>query len=79
MKDCPFAQQISIFTTNKSEHEDLMTAALGIYSRININRQCQRGPDHLPFTASKNSGMGVLSIEGALLEFSRPVIIEGDI
>ena len=78
MKDSPFAQQASIFTTNKSAHKELLTAAENIYSRININAQCQRGPDHLPFTASKDSGMGVLSIKDALLEFSRPVIIQGE-
>jgi acyl-CoA reductase-like NAD-dependent aldehyde dehydrogenase len=76
MKDSPFAQQASIFTTNKAEHADLINAAASIYSRINLNKQCQRGPDNLPFTGTRDSGMGVLSIEGALLEFSRPVIIE---
>lgn len=75
MKHCEFAQQASIFTTNKADHHDLLQAASSIYSRININKQCQRGPDHLPFSASRNSGMGVLSITDALHEFSRPTVI----
>ena len=78
MKNCPFAQQVSFFTSNKSEHQDLISASANIYSRINLNQSCQRGPDNLPFTGTRDSGMGVLSIEGALAEFSRPVIFWGE-
>jgi glyceraldehyde-3-phosphate dehydrogenase (NADP+) len=78
MKHSNFAQQVSIFTTNKAGHEELVNAAKNIYSRINFNTQCQRSPDDLPFTGSRDSGMGVLSIKDALLEFSRPVVVQGE-
>ena len=38
--------------------------------RINLNAQCQRGPDTLPFTGRKDSAEGTLSISGALRCFS---------
>jgi glyceraldehyde-3-phosphate dehydrogenase (NADP+) len=78
MKNCPFAQQISLFTSNKVEHQNLISAAGNIYSRVNFNQQCQRGPDNLPFTGTRDSGMGVLSIDSALAEFSRPVVFWGE-
>ena len=39
-------------------------------SRININCQCQRGPDTLPFTGRKDSAESTLSISDALRCFS---------
>jgi glyceraldehyde-3-phosphate dehydrogenase (NADP+) len=38
--------------------------------RININTQCQRGPDVYPFTGRKNSAEGTLSVFDALRSFS---------
>lgn len=38
--------------------------------RINLNTQCQRGPDTLPFTGRKDSAEGTLSIHDALRCFS---------
>ena len=39
-------------------------------SRININSQCQLGPDTLPFTGRKDSAEATLSISDALRCFS---------
>lgn len=39
-------------------------------SRINVNSQCQRGPDTLPFTGRKDSAEATLSISDALRCFS---------
>ena len=39
-------------------------------SRVNINAQCQRGPDTFPFTGRKDSAEGTLSVEDALRAFS---------
>jgi glyceraldehyde-3-phosphate dehydrogenase (NADP+) len=38
--------------------------------RLNINSQCQRGPDPFPFTGKKDSAEGTLSISDALRVFS---------
>jgi glyceraldehyde-3-phosphate dehydrogenase (NADP+) len=38
--------------------------------RINLNSQCQRGPDIFPFTGRKNSAEGTLSVTDALRSFS---------
>jgi glyceraldehyde-3-phosphate dehydrogenase (NADP+) len=39
-------------------------------SRVNINAQCQRGPDSFPFTGRKDSAYGTLSVFDALRVFS---------
>jgi len=39
-------------------------------SRVNINAQCQRGPDVFPFTGRKDSAEGTLSVHDALRSFS---------
>jgi glyceraldehyde-3-phosphate dehydrogenase (NADP+) len=39
-------------------------------SRVNINSQCQRGPDIFPFTGRKDSAEGTLSVVDALRSFS---------
>jgi len=38
--------------------------------RVNINSQCQRGPDVFPFTGRKDSAEGTLSVSDALRVFS---------
>jgi len=37
---------------------------------VNINCQCQRGPDVFPFTGRKDSAEGTLSVVDALRSFS---------
>jgi len=43
---------------------------VNLVSRVNINAQCQRGPDTFPFTGRKDSAEGTLSVEDALRSFS---------
>ncbi|MCL4839822.1 MAG: NADP-dependent glyceraldehyde-3-phosphate dehydrogenase, partial [Thermoanaerobaculia bacterium] len=38
--------------------------------RVNLNCQCQRGPDVFPFTGRKDSAEGTLSVSDALRVFS---------
>ncbi|MBP9880019.1 MAG: NADP-dependent glyceraldehyde-3-phosphate dehydrogenase, partial [Chitinophagales bacterium] len=38
--------------------------------RVNINSQCQRGPDKYPFNGRKDSAEGTLSVQDALRVFS---------
>ena len=42
--------------------------------RVNINSQCQRGPDTFPFTGRKNSAEGTLSMSDALRVFSIRIV-----
>jgi glyceraldehyde-3-phosphate dehydrogenase (NADP+) len=43
--------------------------------RINLNTQCQRGPDSFPFNGRKDSAEGTLSVADALRVFSIRTIV----
>jgi len=71
-----YGQQVSIFTKGDSETaSSLVDAFSSIYGKININSQCGRSPDNVPFTARRSSGLGVMSIQDALREFSIPTVV----
>jgi acyl-CoA reductase-like NAD-dependent aldehyde dehydrogenase len=63
-------QQVSLFSQNKSELASLIDPLVNQVSRVNINCQCQRGPDSFPFTGRKDSAEGTLSVVDALRSFS---------
>ena len=67
-----FGQQESIFTQNSSAAAvgHLIDVLSNQVSRINVNCQCQRGPDSFPFTGRKDSAYGTLSVFDALRVFS---------
>ncbi len=65
-----FGQQLSIFGTNSTEVGRLVDTFANQVGRININAQCQRGPDTFPFNGRKNSAEGTLSVHDALRTFS---------
>lgn len=65
-----FGQQISIFGKDPKAVARLVDQLTNQVSRINVNSQCQRGPDSLPFTGRKDSAEGTLSISDALRCFS---------
>jgi len=65
-----FGQQISIFGGDSFKIAQLIDPLSNQVSRININCQCQRGPDSYPFTGRKDSAEGTLSIVDALKVFS---------
>lgn len=62
--------QASIFGTNPDAIARLIDPLVNLVSRVNINAQCQRGPDTFPFTGRKDSAEGTLSVEDALRSFS---------
>ncbi len=62
--------QASIFGTDTTEIAALIDPLVNLVSRVNINAQCQRGPDTFPFTGRKDSAEGTLSVEDALRSFS---------
>ena len=68
--DSDFGQQLSIFGTNAVEVGRLVDTFANQVGRININAQCQRGPDTFPFNGRKNSAEGTLSVHDALRVFS---------
>ncbi|GAC1401093.1 MAG: hypothetical protein NVSMB63_20230 [Sediminibacterium sp.] len=68
--DSTHGQQVSIFSNNKKELASLIDPLVNQVSRVNINCQCQRGPDVFPFTGRKDSAEGTLSVVDALRAFS---------
>ena len=68
--DSTHGQQVSIFSRNKTELASLIDPLVNQVSRVNINSQCQRGPDTFPFTGRKDSAEGTLSVVDALRSFS---------
>ncbi len=65
-----FGQQVSIFGKDSQRVAKLMDAFVNQVGRINLNTQCQRGPDSFPFNGRKDSAEGTLSVADALRVFS---------
>ncbi|HEX5171358.1 MAG TPA: NADP-dependent glyceraldehyde-3-phosphate dehydrogenase [Cyclobacteriaceae bacterium] len=70
-----FGQQVSIFGTDSKRVAKLMDAFVNQVGRINLNAQCQRGPDTFPFNGRKDSAEGTLSVADALRVFSIRTIV----
>jgi len=68
--DSTHGQQVSIFSNDAEEVATLIDPLVNQVSRVNINAQCQRGPDVFPFTGRKDSAEGTLSVVDALRSFS---------
>lgn len=80
----PYGQQVSIFSSSIGDGLDegyykslahFIDSFSLTYGKININSQCARSPDSVPFTARKSSGLGIMSIADALKEFSVPTVV----
>lgn len=65
-----FGQQLSIFSRDAKASADLIDPLVNQVCRVNLNSQCQRGPDTFPFTGRKGSAEGTLSVSDALRVFS---------
>jgi len=70
VRNSPFGQQISLFGTDPAAMARLIDPLVNQVCRVNLNSQCQRGPDAFPFTGRKDSAEGTLSITDALRVFS---------
>lgn len=68
--DSNFGQQVSIFGKDSKVIAMLIDAFASQVGRINLNAQCQRGPDVYPFNGRKDSAEGTLSVSDALRVFS---------
>jgi glyceraldehyde-3-phosphate dehydrogenase (NADP+) len=65
-----YGQQVSIFGQDTEAIAALIDPLVNQVCRVNINSQCQRGPDTFPFTGRKDSAEGTLSVSDALRSFS---------
>jgi len=65
-----YGQQVSIFSSNPEDISSLVDPLVNQVCRVNINSQCQRGPDNYPFNGRKDSAEGTLSVFDALRAFS---------
>ncbi len=65
-----YGQQLSLFGSDPQRIAELVDPLANQVCRVNINSQCQRGPDSFPFTGRKDSAEGTLSVSDALRAFS---------
>ena len=70
IEDSDVGQQASIFGKDYELIAKLIDPMVNQVCRVNINSQCQRGPDTFPFTGRKDSAEGTLSVSDALRVFS---------
>lgn len=68
--ESPYGQQVSLFGTDQATLARLIDPLVNQVCRVNLNTQCQRGPDTFPFTGRKSSAEGTLSVSDALRVFS---------
>jgi glyceraldehyde-3-phosphate dehydrogenase (NADP+) len=70
-----YGQQASIFGKDRAMLRKLTGYLVHHVSRVNINCQCQRSPDTVPFTGRKDSAEGSLSVSEAADAFTVPTFI----
>ena len=72
-----YGQQVSIFTSGQSAETVavMLDNFSAVFGKININSQCGRSPDTLPFSGRRSSAMGVMSALYAIREFSVPTVV----
>ncbi len=70
-----YGQQVSIFSSDDGAVAHLVDSLVTQVGRVNINSQCQRGPDTFPFTGRKDSAEGTLSVHDALRVFSLRTLV----
>jgi acyl-CoA reductase-like NAD-dependent aldehyde dehydrogenase len=63
-------QQVSILSADPGRIGALVDPLVNQVCRVNINCQCQRGPDVFPFTGRNDSAEGTLSVTDALRSIS---------
>lgn len=68
--DSTYGQQLSLFGADPLALGQLVDTFANQVGRINLNAQCQRGPDQYPFNGRKDSAEGTLSVHDALRSFS---------
>ncbi len=75
IRESNYGQQASIFGADRALLTKLTRRLVHNVSRVNINCQCQRSPDTIPFTGRKDSAEGSLSISEAVNAFTVPTFV----
>jgi glyceraldehyde-3-phosphate dehydrogenase (NADP+) len=70
MVQSDYGQQVSLFGNDPQQIARLIDPLVNQVCRVNLNSQCQRGPDTFPFTGRKDSAEGTLSVSDALRVFT---------
>ncbi len=70
VRESNYGQQVSLFGSDAATLAQLIDPLVNQVCRVNVNSQCQRGPDTFPFTGRKDSAEGTLSVSDALRSFS---------
>eukprot|EP00727_Mastigamoeba_balamuthi_P004152 m51a1_g13734 putative aldehyde dehydrogenase (540) ;mRNA; f:149931-151924 len=73
--DSNYGQQVAVFGRDPAVIGSLVDSLVNQVCRVNINSQCQRGPDTFPFTGRKDSAEGTLSVSDALRVFSLRTLV----
>lgn len=71
----PYGQQAAVFCTRSEALAPLLDALSTAVGRINVNTQCSRSPDSLPFSGRRSSALGTLSVSEALRAFSTETVV----
>jgi glyceraldehyde-3-phosphate dehydrogenase (NADP+) len=53
----PYAQQVSIFSQDPKQSAIVLDRFSSVFSKVNLNSQCGRSPDTLPFAGRRSSAM----------------------
>ncbi len=72
-----YGQQAAIFTKTSYSAAPLVDMLSTVVGRININTQCSRSPDVIPFSGRRSSALGTMSVEEALKTFSIETVVAG--
>lgn len=75
VRESDYGQQVSVFGSDPVATARLVDSLVHQVCRVNINGQCQRGPDTFPFTGRKDSAEGTLSVTEALRAFSLETMV----
>ncbi len=70
-----YGQQASIFTQHADTSAELLDILSTSVGRININTQCGRSPDVIPFSGRRSSAMGTMSISETIRVFSTETVV----
>ncbi|MGQ9812609.1 MAG: aldehyde dehydrogenase family protein [Dissulfurimicrobium sp.] len=75
IEESAYGQQVNIFRKEPQILTAMIDLLINQVSTVNINSQCQRGPDSFPFTGRKDSAVNTLSVSDALRALSIKTLI----
>ena len=73
--DTPFGQQCAVFTRDEQALGPILDVLSTAVGRVNINTQCGRSPDTLPFSGRRSSALGTMSVSEAINVFSIETVL----